>query len=292
MITGVFPPIPTPFFQDEVAYDKLKFNLNKMNETDFTGYVVLGSNGENVHLTKEEKIKIIESVRDVCPENKIVIAGTGSDCYKDTIELTNHAADFGINYALVITPYFYKSNMNDVSISEFYTRIADSARIPVILYNVPKFTNVNISPGLVFELSAHPNIVGIKNSTENIAGLSEMVNVTKDDFSVIVGTATVFYPGLCVGAVGGILALANIASSECLKVYNHMNSGNHEKALETHRKLLTVDRAIVKRHGLPGLKTAMDFLGYYGGPPRLPLREVSEKTKSDIKVFLEKAELL
>ena len=232
-------------------------------------------------------MQIISSVRE--HTKKILIAGTGSDSIKETIHLTNEAAEKGADYALLITPSFFKSEMKHHTFLNYYTKVAGSVMIPIIIYNVPKFTNVNIEPETIFELAMHPNIVGLKDSSENTSRISEIVSNVPDSFKVIVGTASVLYPGLTAGAVGGILALANIAPDECLQLYNLFLAGNNEEALKLQNKLIPVNRAVTSKYGVAGLKAAMDILGYDGGNPRLPLEPLSEAQIIELKIILKTA---
>ncbi len=191
-LRGIFPPLITPFVDDELAIDKLQRNIRKYERRELSGYVLFGSNGESAFLTKEEKLQIIFSVRE--HTKKTLIAGTGLDSIKDTINLTNDASEKGADFALLITPSFFKSEMKHHTFLNYYTKVAESVMIPVIIYNVPKFTNVNIEPETIIELSQHPNIAGLKDSTENPSRISEIVSTVPESFKVIVGTASVLYP--------------------------------------------------------------------------------------------------
>jgi 4-hydroxy-2-oxoglutarate aldolase len=286
-LKGIYPPLITPFVDDELAIDKLQRNIRKYERRELSGYVLFGSNGESAFLTKEEKLQIIASVRE--HTKKTLIAGTGLDSIKDTIRLTNEAAEKGADYALLITPSFFKSEMKHHTFLNYYTKVAGSVMIPVIIYNVPKFTNVNIEPETIFELAMHPNIVGLKDSAENTSRISEIVATVPESFKVIVGTASVLYPGLTAGAVGGILALANIAPDECLQLYNLFLAGNNKDALQLQNKMIPVNRAVTSKYGVAGLKAAMDILGYDGGYPRLPLDPLSEAQIIELKVILKMA---
>jgi 4-hydroxy-2-oxoglutarate aldolase len=217
-LTGIFPPIPTPFLDGELAPDKLALNIGKWNKTELRGYVVFGSNGESVFLTREEKLRMVAEVKRYASDDKIIIAGTGSESIKETVSLTNEAAGLGADYALVVTPSYYKSAMNHEALVTYYTMVADAVTIPVILYNVPKFTGVDIQAETVAKLAGHPNIAGVKNSTENIRQLIEFVARTSPDFAVIAGTASMLYGGFLSGASGGIVALANIAPDQCVRI--------------------------------------------------------------------------
>ncbi len=291
-IKGIMPPIATPFLKGEIAYNKLAFNISKWNQTGLSGFVVLGSNGESVFLTREEKLKLIEKTKENISGEKLLIAGTGLDSIAETISLSNDAAERGAGYALILTPSFYKGQMKHDAFIRYFTAVADKVRIPVIIYNVPKFTGVNIEAETVAELALHSNIIGIKNSEENTAHLAEIINQTPDDFSTIVGTASVLYTGLCAGASGGILALANIAPAECVMIQKYFDEGNHQKANEIQARMLPVNKAVTAKYGVPGLKAAMDMTGYFGGEPRSPLAVLKDNELKDLKSILERANLI
>ena len=292
MLKGIYPPITTPFINDEIAFDKLSENISRWNKTKLSGYVVMGSNGESAFLTREEKLKLIENVKKSADKDKTIIAGTGSDSIRETISLTNDAAKTGADYALVLTPSFYKDKMNSDSFIKYFTEVADKIDIPLIIYNVPKFTGVNIEAAAVEKLSEHKNIIGLKNSSENIAHLSEIVNNTTNDFITLVGTASVLFSGLCAGAAGGILALANIAPEECIEIYDLYNVGKLNEARQLQGKLIPVNKAVTGKYGVSGLKAAMDMLGYFGGDPRSPLNKLNKNELEDLKTILVKAGLL
>lgn len=282
-LSGIFPPIPTPFVQGEVALEKVRRNLSRWNETAVQGYVVFGSNGESVFLTRDEKVSLLTTVREHAPGDKTIIAGTGSESIKETISLTNEASALGADYALVVTPSYYKAEMKHDSFILYYTAIADAVRIPVILYNVPKFTGVDLQTETVAVLAEHPNIVGIKNSTENIRQLMEFRYNTPDDFSVIVGTASLLYSGFASGAGGAIVALANIAPNECAEIQHKVAAGKLAEALSLQNRLIPLNSAITTKYGVAGLKAAMDILGYYGGEPRRPLLPLGQREMEEVR---------
>ena len=289
-LKGIYPPLTTPFADDEVSYNMLDENIFKYEKKMLSGYVLFGSNGESVFLTSQEKLQLIRNVRN--QTNRTIIAGTGSDSIKDTIALTNEAAEAGANYALIITPSFFKSEMKHHTFLNYYLKIADSVMMPIIIYNVPKFTAVNVEVETVLELSSHPNIIGLKDSTENPSRISEIVSSTNREFKVIVGTASVLYSGLVSGAAGGILALANIAPDECLQIYNLIHEKNFEKALEIQNQMIPVNKMVTTKFGVAGLKAAMDLVGYFGGHPRLPLDPLNEAQLLELKLLLRSASLL
>jgi 4-hydroxy-2-oxoglutarate aldolase len=291
-LKGIMPPIATPFINDEVAYKKLAQNFSKWNKNGLSGFVVMGSNGESVFLTRNEKLKLVEEVKKNISDDKLLIAGTGSDSIRETISLSNDAADRGADYVLILTPSFYKSEMKPAAYIKYFSAVADKTKIPVIIYNVPKFTGVDIEAETVAKLAEHKNIVGIKNSSENIRQTTEMIDQTPKDFAVIIGTASLLYAGLSSGAVGGILALANIVPNECVQIQKFVDEGKHTEALELQKKMLPVNKAITATYGVAGLKAAMDMLGYFGGEPRAPLSVLSDTDKLQLKQILVNAGLL
>ena len=289
-LKGIYPPLTTPFIDDEVSFDKFLENLIKYEMKILSGYVLFGSNGESVFLTREEKLQLISTIRK--HTNRKIIAGTGLDSIKETISLTNDAAEAGADYALIITPSFFKSEMKHHTFLNYFTKVADSVMIPVILYNVPKFTGVNIEVETIVELSSHPNIIALKDSTEISSRISELAANVHPDFRLIVGTASVLFSGLSSGAVGGILALANIAPDECIQIYNLMREKNFERALEIQNRMIPVNKAVTAKFGVAGLKAAMDMMGYFGGHPRLPLEPLNEAQLIELKMILKKASLI
>lgn len=292
MLKGIYPPITTPIKEGEIAFDKLAENIKKYNQTKLSGYVVFGSNGESPFLSFDEKINLVAAVKENAAKEKIVIAGTGLESIKETIKLSNSCADRGADYALVLTPSFYKSFMDHQAFLDYFIAVADSIKIPLIIYNVPKFTGIEISSKTVSKLSEHPNIIGIKSSSENLAYLGELIHNTKNNFDVIAGTASILYPALTLGAAGGILALANIAPNECVDIYNFYKKGECEKALQTHLRLIEINKAVTATYGVAGLKAAMDWLGYFGGDTIKPLRSLTESQIIDLKNILINANIL
>lgn len=291
MITGIFPPIPTPFVNDEIAFDKLRDNLNSLIKSGVNGVVALGSNGEAVYLSRPEKLALLEQCRAILPEDKPLIAGTGLESIKETIALTNAAARLGVTAALVITPSFYAGKMDHTALIRYYKSVADAVDIPVLIYNVPKFTGINIAPVTVAALAGHPNIIGVKNSSENMAHLGEIIQRTPPDFSVLVGTASVLFSGISLGASGGIVALANIAARECLQIFEWTKAGEWDNARELQLRMISVNKAITADYGIAGLKAAMDMLGRFGGHPRKPLGALSPSDRKALAKILKEAGL-
>lgn len=292
-LAGVFPPIATPFDKKgDINLDALVENLQRLNQYDLAGYVVLGSNGEAVFLTEEEKQRVWETARQAIPRNKLMIAGTGCESTRQTIELCKRAADAGADAVMVVTPHYYGPKMTPESLLHHYETVADASPVPVILYTVPKFTHVDLDAPTVARLSEHPNIIGIKDTSGNLAKMADIVRLAAPGFQLLAGSASFFLPGLVIGAVGGVLALANIAPAQCVELYRLFKKGEMEKAVQLQRWMLPVNAAVTTRFGIAGLKAAMDMLGYYGGPVRSPLLELSSQEREALRSVLSEAGLL
>lgn len=285
-LQGVLPPIATPFQDGKLALDKLKKNFEKWNKTGLSGFLVLGSNGEAVFLNEKEKMKMVEVSRQAIPRSKIMMVGTGMESTQETIQFTNQTAEMGADCALVVTPCYFKGSMKPQILHEHFVAIAESSRIGILLYNVPQFTGINIEPELVAKLSEHPNIIGIKDSSGNIGQLSEIVDLSKKGFAVFAGSAPVFFPALCIGAVGGILAVAQVAPQACVKIFNLFKKGKIDEARELQNRLTPLAKAVTTKHGIGGLKMAMDLAGYFGGEPRAPLKRPSQELANELKDLL------
>jgi 4-hydroxy-2-oxoglutarate aldolase len=286
-LRGVFPPIPTPFdAQGEVALGALVENLERWNQYDLAGYVVLGSNGEAIYLTGQEKLHVLETARRAIPADKRMIAGTGCESTRETIVLTRQAAQVGADAALVLTPHYYGSKMTPDSLVRHYQAVADASPIPILLYNVPGFTHVDVDAATVARAAHHPNVAGIKDSGGNLAKLADVVRLNGPDFQVLAGSAGFFLAGLAVGAVGGVLALANVAPQECIGIHRLFKAGQWEEAAELQRRMVPVNAAVTARFGVAGLKAAMDMLGYYGGPVRPPLLDLTDGERQALRGVL------
>ncbi|MEA3408487.1 MAG: dihydrodipicolinate synthase family protein [Chloroflexota bacterium] len=292
-ISGVYPPIATPFnAEGSVDRDALEANVQKWNETGLAGYVVAGSNGESVLLEAEEVLEAVRAVRDAALPAQRVIAGTGRQSTAATIRLTEKAAEAGAEIALVMTPCFYAKEMTPAALIQHYERLADASPLPILIYNVPKFTHLNISPETVAYLAAHERILGIKDSAGDIGQIIDLVRLCPSDFNILVGNGPAFFSALQAGACGGILALANVAPRECVAIWELVNAGRYEEAREIHYRLMPVGRAVTSAYGIPGLKGSLDLLGYRGGNPRPPLLPADGTTRERLKEILVAAKLL
>ena len=282
-LKGVMPPIATPFENGDVALDRFKENLRRWNQTDLSGYLVLGSNGEAVSLNESEKLSVVEASRAVIPSSKIMLVGTGLESTRETSRFTDQVAQMGADYALVITPSYFKGSMKPEILYDYFMAVAESSQIGILIYNVPKFTGINMEPELVARLSEHTNIVGIKDSSGNIGQLSEIVHLCQKDFAVFTGSAPVFFPALCVGAVGGILAATNIVPQEFCQIHSLYGAGKLDEARELQNLLTPLAKAVTVKYGIGGLKVAMDAVGYFGGHPRPPLKRPDKEVEKELK---------
>jgi 4-hydroxy-2-oxoglutarate aldolase len=275
---GVFPPIPTPFdAHGEVDCRALTTNLERWNAYGLSGYVVVGSNGEATFLTEEEKRRVWETARQAIPADKLLIAGTGCESTRQTIALTRLAADAGADAALVVTPHYYANMVSPQALLQHYQAVADASPIPLVLYAVPKFTHVDLDAATVASASMHPNIVGLKDSSGNLIKMADIVGLTGLDFQVLAGSGGFFLAGLAIGAVGCVPALGNVAPQEVVDIQHLFEARRVEEAAELQRRMIPVNTAVTARFGVPGLKAALDMLGYYGGPVRAPLADLGEK---------------
>lgn len=283
---GIYAPIATPFAGGKIAYDKLEKNLHFWLESDLTGIVVLGSNGEFVLLSPEEKEALMRFVCAQAKGKKPVIAGTGAESTVETIRLSKKAAEAGADAVLVVTPNYYKGDMTDPVLARFYRDVADASTLPVILYNMPRNAGINISAKLAVELSKHPNIIGIKDSGGNIVQIADIIRNAQEGFSVFAGSASFLYASLALGATGGTLALANVFPNECARLQTLFEEGKIKEARDLQMNLIDSNNAVTARWGIPGLKAAMEMIGLYGGDPRPPLQPLGETDREALRKIL------
>ena len=274
---GVYAPVPTPFDdRDRVDTARLKKALTKWAARPLAGFVVLGSNGEAVLMDDLESDQVIAAARDAVPREKRFIVGTGRESTQATIKATKRAAEHGADAVLVRTPGFFKTQMTDDAFVRHYTAVADASPVPVLLYNFTALTGVNLLPAAVVRLAAHPNIIGMKESGGDMAQVADLVSLTPGGFNVLAGSAPTFYAALCVGAVGGILALGCAAPDACVRLFDLTRAGQHGEAIALQRRLVPLARLLGATHGVPGLKAALNLLGYDVGVPRPPLAPLAD----------------
>ena len=346
VLHGIFPPITTPFYPDgNVYFKKLETNVEHYSKTPIAGIVSLGSTGEAIMLSDQERRDVLKATRETAAPHKVLIAGTGIESAVETLKLTEYAAQVGYDVALVRTPHFYKQQMQPPSMLAFYRFVADRSPLPVMIYNVPSFTGYDIPAELVIELSEHPNILGMKESGGDVEKVRRMVEGTRHikrsatvtetfeavtprmmqaaatnggelvpvsalggtpqpsssavslisglktrqkevGFQILVGVAQKLEPSLAVGSVGAILAFACPAPTACYEIYAAWKEGDVDLARLKQERIAVAAQRIVGEWSVAGVKHAMDFNGYYGGPPRLPLLPLTADAKATIERLL------
>jgi 4-hydroxy-2-oxoglutarate aldolase len=347
LLHGIFPPVTTPFYPDGKLYlKKLEANVERYSKTPAAGIVALGSTGEAIFLSDQERRDVLRSTRETTAPNKVLIAGTGSESAIDTLNLTDYAAELGYDVALVRTPFYYKKQMQPANIMAFYRTVADRSPLPVMIYSVPPFTGYDMPAELVVELADHPNIIGIKESSADVEKVRRMVEGTRHvkrtatvtetfdavtprmlkaasqgngqggelvtvgaltgspsstavtvlsglktrqkevGFQVLVGAAQKLEPSLQAGAVGAILAFADVAPTACYEVYAAWKEGDLELARLKQDRISGAAQRVVAELGIPGIKYALDLNGYFGGAARLPLLPLTADLKTEVEQLM------
>jgi len=285
-LSGVFAPITTPFHeQGDLLLEKLSFNIQRLNQSRLRGYLVLGTNGEFRSLSSHEQMEVLKTVVKTASSGKVIMAGTGAESTKVSIELCHQAAEIGAHYGSLITPFFFAKKMTDKALIQHFVQVADQSPIPVLLYNNPGVTGVTISTAVIKEVSSHPKIVGMKDSSPG--NLSAYILNANPGFSLLAGSANFFFTGLLMGAVGGVLSLADAFPEPCCKLYDLGTNGQLKEGRELQFQLMELNQKVSGKFGVAGVKVAMDLAGFYGGPPRSPLApliaEEKKKLLEDLK---------
>ena len=288
-LSGVFPALTTPFSADgSVSVEDIKHNITKYNSTGLAGYVAIGSTGESVLLSRKEVDTVLVAVKESAAPGMRLIAGTGAESTAETIDRTKRAAELGYHVALVKTPYYYKPMYKPEAFIAHYRRVADASPIPVLLYSVPQFTGVALEASEVGVLAQHPNIIGIKESSGNVQRAAEMLAAAPSSFQLLVGSASMMFPSMVLGAVGSILALASALPELCVSLFEAARKGDLETARALQAMILPASKLIVSQNGIPGVKYAMDQAGYRGGIPRQPLLPLHEEQRVAIRELMAK----
>jgi len=351
LLHGILPPITTPFYPDgQVYYKKLEHNVERFSRTPVAGIVVLGSTGEALMLSDQERRDVLKVARQAAAPNKVLIAGTGVESAIETLRLTEYAAELGYDVAMVRTPHYYKKQMLPANMLAFYRTVADRSPLPVIIYNFPQATGYDIPAEVVIELAEHPNLIGIKESSGDVEKVRNMVERTRHikrsatvtetfdavtprmltaaagesanggelipvgalsgskevkpssaavtvvgkiktrqkevGFQVLVGAAHKLQVSLDAGAVGAILAFACPAPTACYEIYAAWKEGDAELARLKQERISRAAQRVGSELGIPGLKYAMDFNGYYGGSARLPFLPLTAALKQEVEQLI------
>jgi 4-hydroxy-2-oxoglutarate aldolase len=293
-LAGVLVPCTTPFDPVTGDVDLVGFraNVRSFLAHPVRGIVVGGSTGEAVLLDEDERMVLLQGARDLVPDDRLVVAGTGAESTRTTIRRCEESAGMGADAVLVQPPAFYRGAMTDAALLEHYRAVAAASPIPVILYQVPlRMSTLEFSSSLVADLAKIANVVGIKDSRGSLELVAEWVDRTPDTFQVLVGSGAILYGGLEVGAVGGVLAVANLAPGPASAIHAAHRAGDSAEAGRMQELVAPVHVEIVAGMGVPGVKAGLDLLGLRGGDPRLPLRPLPDRDRDNVVEVLAAAQM-
>lgn len=281
--------MPTPFDAATGDLDRgaLQTQLARLVAAPLAGALVLGSNAEAGLLEESEADAIVDTARSVVPRDRTLLVGTGRESTRATIAACRRAADLGADVVLVRAPSFFKSQMTHDALVTHYRAVADASPAPVMLYNVPGMAGFSLTVDTVAVLAEHQNIVGMKETSSDLERHAQFTAVKPDQFAVLSGWAPVAYPAWMMGARGAIIAVANILPDACATLWAHAQAGRHDEARALQQRLLPVARLVSSVYGVPGLKCALDALGFPGGPVRPPLLPLPARAADDIRAALQ-----
>jgi 4-hydroxy-2-oxoglutarate aldolase len=253
----------------------------------------MGSNGEAVHLSSDERAQVIEAAREAAEADggresrKPILVGCGDQSTRATSLHCQQAARYGADVALVLPPFYFRSNMNQRALLTHYRAVADASPLPVLIYNMPANTaGLDLDAATVCTLAQHPNIVGIKDSSGNIAKLTQVVANSPATFKVFAGSASFLFPTLVIGGVGSVSALANIFPREVCRVQELFTAGQLEEARIVQARIIAPNVAVTSGYGVPGLKAGLELIAGYGGRPRMPLLPLTEEERGKLAEIL------
>lgn len=290
-LSGVFPPMVTPFKDDEVRYDAIIENVEKMNKTGLRGYFVLGTNGEYKSLTVEERNRVLKTVVANASEDKVIMTGTGAESTKETIELSVKAAEIGAHMVSLLMPHFFARRMDDKALARYILDVAEESPVPVLIYNNPSVAaGVLVSEDVIKRVSEHPNVVGMKDSSKG--NFKKYIKSASKDFYVLAGSANFFLELLIAGGIGGVLSLANVFPDECVKIYRLFVDDKLDEAKKLSNRLIALNKEVSGKYGVAGVKAAMDIVGFRGGDPRRPLFSLSDEEKKSLEKKLRESGFL
>lgn len=286
-LRGILLPTTTPFTEtQELDIEASLSNIRKWSGTGITGFVLLGSTGERVHLDEREYLRVLETARNEVPSELAFIAGAGQQSVVGTIREIQQAADLGVDAVLVITPHYYRSSVTQDALVRYYTAVADAAPVPVLLYSMPAFTGIRIESDTIAWLSEHPNIIGVKDSSNDVFRFEATVKACPSDFAVLTGNGTILLDALRAGATGAILAVGCPVPETCVEIFNAFHRDDQQRAHSLQAKLAPFAAAVTTKHGIGGLKAALDLAGYHGGAVRAPLRSPDDDARAEIARLL------
>lgn len=286
-LRGILLPTTTPFTEtEELDLDALAGNIRKWRRAGISGFVLLGSTGERVHLEENEYLRTLEVARAEIPSDGAFIAGVGQHSTRGTIAEIKKAVQCGADSVLVLTPHYYRAAITQDALVSHYTAVADASPVPVLLYSMPALTGIKIDPETIARLSEHQNIIGVKDSSNDVAGFAETVKLCPPEFAVLTGNGTVLLDALQAGATGAILAVGCVVPEVCLEIFNAFHRDDQQRASSLQAKLTPLAAAVTTRYGIGGLKAALDLAGYQGGSVRAPLRPPDNDARAEIAELL------
>lgn len=290
-LKGILLPVVTPF-DDRMKLDRgaLAQNLGLWKDRGITGYVIGGSTGERVHLDESEYLQLIDASRAATSGDLAFIVGAGQQSTIGTINEIKKVAEAGADAVLVITPYYYRAAMTQETLINYYRAVADAAPIPVLLYSMPAFTGIKLEPETIASLSEHANIIGVKDSSNDVAGFSKTVSLRPEDFAVLTGNGTVLLDALKAAGTGAILAVGCVVPELCVEIFRAFKTGELEHAERLQSKLSPLAEAVTTRFGIGGLKAALDLNGYRGGFVRAPLKAPEAAAREEIARLINAAQ--
>lgn len=287
-LRGILLPTVTPFTEtEEFDLDALVSNIRKWSSAGIAGFVLLGSTGERVHLEESEYLRTLEVARGEISSDGVFVAGVGQQSTRGTIAEIRKAVQCGADSVLVLTPHYYRSAITQDVLVSHYRAVADASPVPVLLYSMPALTGIKIEPETIARLSEHQNIIGVKDSSNDVAGFAQTVKLCPPEFAVLTGNGTVLLDALHAGATGGILAVGCVVPEICLEVFNAFHRDDQQRASSLQAKLTPLATAVTTKYGIGGLKAALDLAGYHGGFVRAPLRPPDPTARAEIKALLD-----
>ena len=289
ILEGIYPPLPTFFdTHEDLDLDTYSQHISRLAEKGITGYVVMGSNGEAVHLSSDERAQVIKAARQAAGPQAQIIAGCGEQATRATIRNCEQAARNDADIALILPPFYYKGRMDNAALIAHYRTVADNSPLPLLIYNMPGNTaGLDLNAATICTLAEHPNIIGVKDSAGNMAKLAQIVAETPAHFSVFAGSAGYLLPALVVGAVGAVAALANIFPREVCRVQELFKTGQLEEARILQALLAPANTAVTTTYNVAGLKGALELTAGYGGLPRSPLQPLNEQERLQLAKILD-----
>jgi 4-hydroxy-2-oxoglutarate aldolase len=289
-LKGIFTPVATPFDRrGEVDMGLFRENLRRYVGTGLSGVVVAGSTGEAPYLTERERLRLTEVARRIVRAPELLIVGTGLESTRETLRLSREALARGADAILVVTPNYFKSRMDSEALTAHYRALADGLHRPVIAYNIPQFTGIRMQPDTISAISRHPNVIGLKESSGDLAYLRALLRRVRPGFRVVVGAAGILLDALRAGVVGGVLGQADFAPELCVGAYEAFRNGQRKTAADLQRRLAILVHKISVPYGIVGVKAAMDLCGYNGGPPRPPLLPLNLQARRVVAAALKEA---